>query len=213
MKMRTRIKICGIRTVEQARWAVDAGADAIGLIFCEKSARAVTLEQAFAIYATLPPYVTAVSVFVDPDSALVQAVIQVLPTTLLQFHGQETESFCTAFSKPYIKAVPMQTDTDINAYCERYVSAQGLLLDTANAQGFGGVGQSFDWALIPKKLAKPIILAGGLNIDNVARAIQTVRPFALDLNSGVESSKGVKDQAKIQQCIREVRRVDLSITR
>lgn len=212
MNQRTRIKICGIRTPEQAQWAVDAGVDAIGLIFCEKSIRVVTLEQARAIYSILPPYVTAVSVFVDPELALVQTITKALPTTLLQFHGQETENFCAAFARPYIKAVPMQADTDINAYCTRYASAQGLLLDTANAQGFGGVGQAFDWALISKKLSKPIILAGGLNIDNVAQAIQAVRPFALDINSGVESSKGVKDQTKIQQCIREVRRVELSIT-
>lgn len=206
--MRTRVKICGIRTIEHALAAVAAGADAIGLMFYEKSSRAITLEQALAISAVLPPFVTSVGVFVNPQKEEVEAVLQALPQLILQFHGEETEPFCLSFHRPYIKAVPVSKELDVLAYCADYPCAQGFLFDTAST-GFGGSGEVFDWSLIPKNLTRPIILAGGLNFENIATAIKTVKPFAVDVSGGVESSKGIKDTGKIQKFIQEVQHVTL----
>ena len=210
--MYTRIKICGIKTPEIAQVAFEAGADAIGLMFYEKSKRYVTLEEAKAICAILPPVITIVAVFVDPENSYVQEILKQLPISLLQFHGQETDEFCQSFNRLYIKAVPMQPNFDVQSYCENYPHAQGFLLDSATQQGFGGTGEPFLWDTIKGPLRKPIILAGGLTIANIEKAITTVRPFAVDVSGGVEIEPGKKDAQKIKDFIREVRRVNLSIT-
>ncbi len=201
---RTRIKICGISTPEQALWAVEAGADAIGLMFYDKSSRAVTIDQAVAICAVLPPFVSAVGVFVDPDPSWVHAVIDQVPLALLQFHGFERDSFCDSFQMPFTKAIPMNEHTHLEDSIQAYPHAKAFLLDTASSKGFGGTGQSFDWSVIPKSISRPIILAGGLTPENVAEAILQVDPFAVDVSSGVESAPGVKDPEKIKQFMKEV---------
>jgi len=196
--MTTRSKICGITRVEDALAAASAGADAIGLVFYPKSPRAVTIEQAVAICAVLPPFVTTVGLFVDADHFEVEDVINAVPLDLLQFHGEETPAQCEAFNKPYIKAIRMRDDVDLAEAAEQYLNARGLLVDTYNPDEAGGTGEVFDWDRVPDGLDTPIILAGGLEPGNVAEAIQRVRPYAVDVSSGVERSKGIKDAAKIR---------------
>jgi phosphoribosylanthranilate isomerase len=199
--MRTRIKICGITRVEDALAAAAAGADAIGLVFAE-SPRRVTAEQARAVCAALPPFVTTVGLFVDAPEARVREVLGQVPLDLLQFHGRETPEDCQRYGRPYIKAVRMDADVDLRAETRRFQAAAGLLLDSFHPQKAGGTGESFDWARVPRDLGKPVILAGGLTPENVALAIATVRPYAVDVSSGVEREKGVKDAAKITAFIR-----------
>lgn len=205
--MRTRIKICGITRPEDAQAAVRLGADAIGLVFYSASPRAVTIEQAQAIVAALPPFVTTVGLFVDAPLEQVSTTLQGVPLGLLQFHGHETPDDCAAFGRPYIKAVRMRPEVDLAAEALRYSTAQGLLLDTYQPGTPGGTGTAFDWGRVPAGLAKPVILAGGLTPQNVATAVRSVRPYAVDVSGGVEQAKGIKDAEKIAAFIREVNSV------
>ncbi|MDP2243997.1 phosphoribosylanthranilate isomerase [Pseudomonas sp.] len=200
-----RSKICGITRVEDALAAVEAGADAIGLVFYAKSPRAVTVPQAQAILAALPPFVTTVGLFVDCERSELRAILDVLPLDLLQFHGDESPAACEGFMRPYIKALRVRPGDDIAAQIGLYGSASGVLLDTFVPGVPGGTGEAFDWSLVPRGLRMPIILAGGLTPENVRAAIEQVRPYAVDVSGGIEASKGVKDSDKIHAFMRAVR--------
>ena len=202
--MRTRVKICGITRVQDVLAAVAAGTDAIGLVFAEASPRCVSADQARAIIARLPPFVTVVGLFVDSPATRIREVLGQVPLDLLQFHGRETPEDCRQFGRPYIKAIRMAPGVDLAAEARRYARAAGLLLDAYDPQVAGGTGATFDWTRVPQDLDKPLILAGGLTPENVARAIRAVRPYAVDVSSGVEQSKGIKDAAKIVAFIRNV---------
>lgn len=202
--MRTRVKICGITRIEDATAAARAGADAIGLVFEPKSPRYIKPDQAQAIVRALPPFVTVVGLFVNAAPDTVETVLNRVPLDLLQFHGNETPEQCRRYHRPYIKAIHMQPDVNLHEQARRYADAEGLLLDTA-ANVAGGSGQTFDWSLVPTDLGKPVILAGGLTPENVAEAVRKVRPFAVDVSSGVEQAKGIKDAQKISTFIQAVR--------
>ena len=205
--MRTRVKICGITRPEDGRAAALAGADAIGLVFYAKSPRYVALPQAQAICAQLPPFVSVVALFVDAPYEQVTAVLDSLPVDLLQFHGDETPADCVGFDRPYLKALRMAPEMDVVAEAKAYSDATGILLDSYAAGIPGGTGQTFDWERVPSGVEQPIILAGGLNPQNVAEAIERVRPYAVDVSGGVEAAKGIKDRDKMTAFINEVQRV------
>lgn len=202
--MRTRIKICGITRSEDGRRAAGLGADAIGLVFYPPSPRAVSLEQARAVAADLPGFVTLVALFVDPVEEEVARVLEAIPVDVIQFHGQESAAFCRGFGRRYIKAVRMREDIDPHRLADEYADACGLLLDTWRAGTPGGTGETFDWAMVPEALSLPVILAGGLAADNVADAIGRVRPWAVDVSGGVEENKGIKNAGKMQSFFRAV---------
>jgi phosphoribosylanthranilate isomerase len=199
-----RSKICGITRIEDALAAVEAGADAIGLVFYAKSPRAVSIEQAAAILQALPPFVTTVGLFVDMPRDELQQLLQRLPLDLLQFHGDELPADCEGHGRPYIKALRVRPGEDVSAAMAPYSGARGILLDTFVEGVPGGTGASFDWSLVPENAGKPIILAGGLDAGNVAAAIRQVRPYAVDVSGGVEASKGIKDAGKIRAFIQAV---------
>ena len=205
--MRTRVKICGITRAQDAIKAVEFGADAIGLVFYGKSPRAISIDDARAIIQKIPPFITVVGLFVDPSPKDVAAVLHRVSLDLLQFHGDELPSECSAYGKPYIKAIKMREGDDIAAQVARYTSARGILLDTYDPKVPGGTGRVFDWNRIPKGLDKPIILAGGLTPENVWQAITKVRPFAVDVSGGVEADKGIKDVEKMAAFMRGVQSV------
>jgi phosphoribosylanthranilate isomerase len=190
---RTRVKICGITRLEDGVMAAQLGADAIGLVFYPPSPRYVNVETAQRIVAALPPLISVVGLFMNAEPEAVQAVLTKVPLHLLQFHGDEEPDACAAFGLPYLKAVPMGAGADIRDYEQYFASASGLLLDSHGGQKMGGTGQSFDWTRIPARRQKPLILAGGLYPGNVAEAIRQVRPYAVDVSSGVESARSVKD--------------------
>lgn len=202
-----RSKICGITRIEDALAAVEAGADAIGLVFYAKSPRAVSVQQARAIIAALPPFVTTVGLFVDASRCELGEILDAVPLDLLQFHGDETPAACDGFHRPYIKALRVKPGDDIAAQVALYKNASGVLLDTYVPGIPGGTGEAFDWSLVPAQLSKPVILAGGLTAENVSQAITQVRPYAVDVSGGVESAKGIKDAAKINAFMQAVRRV------
>jgi len=207
----TRVKICGITRVQDALAAADSGADAIGLVFYERSPRHVSIAQAAHLAGALPPFVTVVGLFVNAEAAFVREVLASVPLDLLQFHGDETQEFCAQFGKPYLKAIRVKAGVDLLQCASDFRSAKGLLLD-AHVDGVpGGTGTSFDWTLIPKRLPLPVILSGGLAAGNVAAAIKQVRPYAADVSSGVEASKGIKDAVKIAAFIKEVKQIDLQL--
>lgn len=200
-----RSKICGITCIDDALAAVAAGADAVGFVFYAKSPRAVTVLQARAIIAALPPFVTSVGLFVNASACELNETLDAVPLDLLQFHGDETPEQCEGYHRPFIKALRVKAGDDIAQACARYSNASGILLD-AYVEGVpGGTGEVFDWSLIPQGLSKPIILAGGLSANNVAQAIAQVRPYAVDVSGGVEKSKGIKDHAKIRAFMQAVR--------
>ncbi|WP_137817959.1 phosphoribosylanthranilate isomerase [Pseudomonas sp. 2FG] len=199
-----RSKICGITRIEDALVAAEAGADAIGLVFYAKSPRAVSVQQARAIIAALPPFVTTVGLFVNASRCELNEILDAVPLDLLQFHGDETAADCAGYHRPYIKALRVKPGDDIAAQAAQYSQASGILLDTYVAGVPGGTGAAFDWSLVPHDLSKPIILAGGLCAENVRAAIRQVRPYAVDVSGGVEASKGIKDAEKIRAFIREV---------
>lgn len=203
--MRVRSKICGITRVEDALAAVEAGADAIGLVFYAKSPRAVSVEQAAEIVQALPPFVTSVGLFVNMPREQVLAVLQQVPLDLLQFHGDESPAECEGYGRPYIKALRVRPGEDLAAAMAPYAGARGILLDTFVEGVPGGTGAAFDWSLVPQGVARPIILAGGLEAYNVAAAIRQVRPYAVDVSGGVEASKGIKDAGKIRAFVKSVR--------
>jgi phosphoribosylanthranilate isomerase len=201
--MRTRVKICGITRRQDADFAAESGADAIGLVFYPPSPRAISVAQAQTITKGLAPFVTTVALFVDPDAAEVSRCLDALAIDIIQFHGDESPDFCAQFAKPYIKAIRMKPDTNLAALANQYQSATALLLDSYQPGVPGGTGTTFDWSLI-SQINKPIILAGGLQAENVGAAIQQVRPFAVDVSGGVESEKGIKSHDKISAFMREV---------
>ncbi|MFH2133554.1 MAG: phosphoribosylanthranilate isomerase [Pseudomonadota bacterium] len=208
----TRIKICGITREQDLQAAVVAGADALGFVFYAKSPRNIDLPQAVQLLAALPPFVTSVGLFVDPAAETVREVLAQVPLDVLQFHGDETPEFCRQFGRPYLKAIRVKPGVDLVECAARYADAQALLLDAYVEGVQGGTGESFDWALIPQDLSLPVILSGGLHPGNVAGAVRAVRPYAVDVSSGVEASKGIKDAAKIAAFIKEVKNVDLQLS-
>jgi phosphoribosylanthranilate isomerase len=214
----TRIKICGITRVQDAIAAAHSGADAIGLVFYEPSPRHVTIAQASLLAAAIPPFVSVVGLFVNAEPGLVREAMASVPLDLLQFHGDETPEFCAQFSHPFLKAIRVSAGVDLLQCAFEFRGARGLLLDT-HVQGIpGGTGTAFDWALIPESLRLPVVLSGGLDAENVAAAVTQVRPYAVDVSSGVEAGgveagKGIKDAAKIAAFIKEVKRTDVQLSR
>lgn len=201
--MRTRVKICGFTRVEDAMAAASLGADAIGLVFYSPSPRHVNIEQAAAIAKSLPAFVSVVALFVDAEPAWIREVLTQVNIDCLQFHGDEPAEMCRLYAKPYIKAIRMRPDIDWVAIERHYHDAAGLLLDAYHPGIQGGTGSGFDWDMIPKTSGLPIILAGGLSPDNAAEAVKRVRPYALDVSTGVEAGKGVKDVRKMAEFIRK----------
>ncbi len=196
--MRTRVKICGITRLEDANASVRAGADSIGLVFYPESPRHVELHRAAAIAADVAPFVTVTGLFVNAAESLVRAVLAEVPLGLLQFHGDESNSECRRYAMPFIKAVAMRPGADCARIMAEYPDASGFLLDAWQADTRGGGGRTFDWGAVPAGLPRPVILAGGLNPDNVASAIRQVHPYAVDVSSGVESAPGIKSAERIQ---------------
>ena len=208
----TRIKICGITRPEDALIAAKLGADAVGLVFYEPSPRNVDIEQARAVVDVLPPFMTRVGLFVDAKPEQVRLALEKVGLDLLQFHGDESPQDCEVYNRPYIKAIRMRDDVDLQSEAQRFNSASGLLLDAYQPGVPGGTGESFDWSRLSQndlqKLGKPVILAGGLNPSNVGGAILLVQPYAVDVSGGVESEKGVKDHAKMSAFVKAVHLAD-----
>ena len=207
--MTTAVKICGITRIDDALAAARFGAYALGFVFHAKSPRNVPPAHAAEIVRALPPFITAVGLFVNPDARDVERVLDQVPLDQLQFHGEETPAFCGQFRVSYIKAVRVRAGLDLLQYAQLYSTARGLLLDAFIAGAHGGTGTAFDWNLIPRALPLPVILSGGLNPENVADALRRIRPWAVDVSSGVEASPGVKDPLKIAAFIKEVRSADV----
>jgi len=206
--MRTRVKICGITRVEDAKSAIDAGCDAIGLVFYPPSPRAVTPQQARQIIQRIPPFITVVGLFVDAGREAIAETLRVTRIDLLQFHGDESPEQCSGHGRPYIKALRMRDGLDLERLRQDYQGASALLLDAYRKGMLGGTGETFAWERIPAGLAAEIILAGGLTPDNVERAIGQVRPYAVDVSGGVERGKGIKDQTRIAAFMRGVMRAN-----
>ena len=198
-----RIKVCGLTRVQDVQAAVAAGVDAIGLVFYPDSPRHVTIEQAAELCRHIPPFVSVVGLFVNASRAEIHRVIEAVPLNLLQFHGDETVDQCEGFGLPYLRAARVRPGVDLLEFASQFASARALLLDTWTP-AYGGSGESFDWALVPANCPLPVILSGGLTPDNVAEAIRQVRPAAVDVSSGVESAKGIKDAAKIRAFVNAV---------
>ncbi|MBN8742833.1 MAG: phosphoribosylanthranilate isomerase [Thiomonas arsenitoxydans] len=205
---RTRIKICGITRVEDAQAAASSGADAIGLVFYPPSPRNVSVAQARDIAFSLPPFVSVVALFVNAAPDLVEEVIDQIRPALLQFHGDETPQDCARYRHPYIRAARMREGLDLLDFVSRFSTSQALVLDT-DQPGYGGGGEVFDWSRIPANVALPLVLSGGLHAANVTHAIRQVRPWAVDVSSGVEASKGIKSAQRIAEFIAAVRAADL----
>lgn len=209
----TRIKICGLTRTQDVQAVADSGADALGLVFYEKSPRHVAVAQAAQLARSVPPFITLVGLFVNPSVEYVREVLAHVALDVLQFHGEEAPEFCAQFGKPYLKAIRVKPGVNLVECAARYAGAQGLLLDAYVEGTQGGTGESFDWALIPRDLPLPVILSGGLHPGNVAAAVAQVRPYAVDVSSGVEAGKGIKDAAKVAAFIKEVKSVDLQLSR
>ena len=206
--MRTRIKICGITRVEDAQAAARAGADAIGLVFYPPSPRFLGLERARQLVDAVPAFVSTVALFVNPAASEVRAVLDQVGPAMLQFHGDETAAFCAQFGVPYVKACRVRPGLDLLEYLRPFSGAAGWLLDS-HVEEYGGVGEIFDWSLVPAERIRPLVLSGGLTRDNVGEAIRRVRPWAVDVSSGVESAKGIKDAGKMAAFIAEVKHADV----
>ena len=207
----TRIKICGLTREADVEAAVAAGADAIGFVFYAKSPRAVTPERARALARLLPPFVTPVGLFVNATDAELKAGLEALPNMLVQFHGDETPADCDRVKRPYLRAARMAPGVDLLDFAAQFPNAQALLLD-AHVDGYGGGGKVFDWSLIPPSVSSRLVLSGGLNAANVADGIAQVRPWAVDVSSGVEVSKGIKSADLIHEFCRAVKRADAEPT-
>ena len=205
--MKTRIKICGLTRASDLQEAVDAGADALGLVFYPPSPRYVDLATAASLASRVPPLVTIVGLFVNADPARVRATLAAVPIHLLQMHGDEDEAYCRQFDRPYVKAARVRAGMDLLQYAAGFPSAQALLLD-AFVEGYGGGGKVFDWSLVPPTLGKPLILSGGLDAGNVGDAVRRLKPAAVDVSSGVEADKGIKDAKKIRAFVKAVRAAD-----
>lgn len=202
--MAPRIKICGLTRVEDVQHAVHAGADAIGLVFYPPSPRYVDLPTAVRLARAVPPFVSIVGLFVNADPLTVRATLAAVPIHLLQLHGDEDEAYCRQFDRPYIKAARVRPGMDLLQYAAAFPGAQAILLD-AFVDGYGGGGRVFDWSLVPPALGRPLILSGGLDAENVAAAVRRLRPEAVDVSSGVEASKGIKDVGKMRAFVAAVR--------
>ncbi|WP_372965155.1 phosphoribosylanthranilate isomerase [Marinobacter sp.] len=205
--MITRVKICGLTRVEDVQAAVACGADSVGFVFYEPSPRSVSIERAKVLAAAVPAFVTVTGLFVNASSEFVKAVLEAVPLDLLQFHGDEPPEFCDSFGRRWIKAIRVREAAQITEAFSRYSNAAGLLVDAWDPDRYGGTGQSFNWQVIPQERPIPLILAGGLSSDNVARAIEEVRPWAVDVSGGVELSKGKKDATKLSDFFKEVHSV------
>ncbi len=210
MVSRTRIKICGITRLCDAQQVAALGGDAIGLVFHTQSPRTIALDSAVQIRLAMPPFVTVSALFMDEDEAWIRQVLETVNPDCMQFHGEETPEFCRQWSRPFIKAIPMGSVKDANRYAQQFPQAQGFLLDSNVAGRQGGSGDTFDWSKIPSTFDFPLVLAGGLNPSNVAAAITRVKPWGVDVSSGVEQSKGIKDAELIDQLFKEVKRVDVN---
>jgi len=206
--MRTRVKICGFTKVSDAVSAANLGVDAIGLVFYPPSPRYVSIEKAVEIVKALPAFVTVVALFVDEQELQIREVLNEVSIDCIQFHGDETAEQCRLYNKPYMKAIRMKPELNVKAISEEYCDASALLLDAYHPGIKGGSGSKFDWDLIPKDCSLPVILAGGLQVDNAKQAVQSVKPYALDVSSGVESSKGIKDVAKMAAFIQAINEGD-----
>ncbi|MEP7058550.1 MAG: phosphoribosylanthranilate isomerase [Caldimonas sp.] len=204
---RTRIKICGVGRESDVEAAVGAGADAIGLVFYAPSPRAVTLERASTLARLLPPFVMPVGLFVNADADAIAAAIDAIPQLLLQFHGDETPADCVQFGRPFLKAARIAPGFDLLDFARQFADAQAILLD-AHVEAYGGAGKVFDWSLVPSAVPRPVVLSGGLHAGNVIQGIQQVRPWAVDVSSGVESARGIKDAAAIRRFCDAVREAD-----
>lgn len=203
---RVRVKICGVTQPDHALAAADLGVDAIGLVFYPPSPRFVDMDAARRIVQVLPPFVCAVGLFMNAEPDAVREVLRRTSIDLLQFHGSEPPEYCAAFGRSYIKAVPMGAGADVLDYAHRFQDAVGLLLDSHGGDRVGGTGRPFDWSAVPARAPKPLVLAGGLDPDNVAEAVQRIRPYGVDVSSGVESVKGVKDISLMQAFVQGVKR-------
>lgn len=208
MNPRTRVKICGITRLEDALEAALLGVDALGFVFYNKSPRNIDTKTARVICQQLPGFVTTIALFLNPEESLVRKVLAEVNIDCLQFHGTESVEFCESFGKPYIKALGVEGVDDIVALFDQYKSARSILLDSHATGKAGGTGQTFDWLSIPEKLRQKIILAGGLKPDNVANAIQQIKPYAVDLSSGVELAPGIKDSTLMVRLMSEIKRAD-----
>ena len=208
--MKTRIKICGLTREEDVDAAVVVGADALGFVFYPPSLRYVTPQRAAELVRRVPPFVEIVGLFVNEAPAVVHAACAALPISLLQFHGDEDAGYCHQFSRPYLRAARVRPGLDLVEFARSFPDARGLLLD-AFVEGYGGGGHVFDWTLIPPDLPSFLVLSGGLTAANVSDAIHRVRPVAVDVSSGVEASKGIKDHSKIAAFVAAVRKADESI--
>ena len=206
--MRTRVKICGFTQVKDAVAAAKLGVDAIGLVFYPPSPRHVSIEQAKEIVSALPAFVTVVALFVDEQEFQIREVLNHVSIDCIQFHGDESVAECRVYNKPYMKAIRMKPGLDVMEMARQYNDAAALLLDAYHPGIKGGSGSQFDWDLIPELCPLPVILAGGLQVDNVRQAIQSVKPYALDVSSGVEAEKGVKDVAKMTAFIQQINEGD-----
>ncbi|MCQ8895862.1 phosphoribosylanthranilate isomerase [Limnobacter humi] len=209
--MRTRIKLCGLQTPDTVQACVQAGADAVGFVMYPPSPRHVSVEQAASLARYLGAWQTPVVLFVNPELDVVRQVIQAIPQVLLQFHGDEPPSFCEQFNRPYLKAIRMKADTDLMQASDMYQSAQALLVDSWS-EAYGGSGHSFDWSLLPKPgaLKQALVLSGGLDDANVGQAIRAVMPYGVDVSSGIESARGVKDHRKIARFCAAVQAADMN---
>jgi phosphoribosylanthranilate isomerase len=205
---RTRIKYCGITRADDARLAAELGVDAIGLVFTRDSMRFVGVGQARTIRRALPPFVTTVALFMDDEPAWIEEVIAVVQPDVLQFHGKEDAGFAASFGRPYLMAVPMGSVANVNAFAAQHPDAVGLLLDSHASGALGGTGQAFDWTRVPRNTGRPIVLAGGLDPANVARAIAAVRPYAVDVSSGIESAPGIKNPTRMRRFVEAVKTAD-----
>jgi len=208
--MKIRVKICGITSIDDAQEVCSAGVDAIGLVFYEKSPRNVSTQQAAKICASLPPFVSSVGLFLDASAKFVNSVLASVPIDLLQFHGSESPEYCASFNHPYIKVIGMKDVSSLemfHAVARQYPDAKGFLVDSHAAGKAGGTGKTFEWKTVPLEYDKPIILAGGLNPENIADAICQAPVYGYDLSSGVESKPGIKDRQKIIHLMNEVKRV------
>lgn len=207
MSARTRIKICGVSRPEDVDAAVDSGADAIGFVFHAASPRHVSIAAAVALARRLPAFVTPVGLFVNAEADLVAGACAAVANLTLQFHGDEDESECSAFGRPFLKVARMAPGFDLLDFSRRFSTAQALLLD-AHVEGWGGSGKVFDWSLVPRAVPHRLVLSGGLRAANVAAGIQALRPWAVDVSSGVESAKGIKDAEAIRRFCDAVREAD-----
>ena len=205
---RTRIKFCGLARLDDVRAAVELGVDAIGFVLTRKSRRFVEPAAARALRDQLPPFVSAVALFMDDDAAWIEQAIATLRPDLLQFHGAETASFAERFDRPYLKAVPMASIADVAAFAAGHPRAGGFLLDSHAAGASGGSGEAFDWTRVPRAFARPLVLAGGLDASNVAQAIALARPYAVDVSSGIETAPGIKDAARMRAFVEAVHDAD-----